>query len=61
MQAFVQAFVEVFVQTFVEMFVETLGAQLGSIMDGFCRARGGLLNGGIGELSGGVLGGDILR
>ena len=50
-----------FVQTIVETFVETLGAQLGSIVDVFCRAKGGLLNGGIGELSGGVLGGDIPR
>jgi len=30
-------------------------------VDGFCRVRGGLLNGGIGELSSGVLGGDIPR
>jgi len=30
-------------------------------MDRFCRVRGGLLNGSIGELSGGVLGGDIPR
>ena len=43
------------------MFVETLGAQLGSITDGLCRTRVGLLNGGIGELSSGVLGGDIPR
>ena len=43
------------------MFVETLGAQLGSIADGLYRTRRGLLNGGIGELSGGVLGGDIPR
>ena len=54
-----QAFVQAFVQTFVETFVEILGAQSGSIADGFCRARGGLSNGGIGESSGGVLGGDI--
>jgi len=46
---------------FVETFIETLGAQLGSIADGFYRARGGLLNRGIGELSGGILGGDIPR
>ena len=51
-----QAFVQAFVQTFVETFVEILGAQSGSIADGFYRARGGLSNGGIGELSGGVLG-----
>jgi len=30
-------------------------------MDGFYRARGGLLNRGIGELSSGILGGDIPR
>ena len=30
-------------------------------MDGLYKVRGGLLNGGIGELSGGVLGGDIPR
>ena len=45
----------------MQAFVETLGAQLGSIMDGFYKTRGGLLNGGIGELSGSILGGDIPR
>jgi len=30
-------------------------------VDGFYRAKRGLLNGGIGELSGGILGGDIPR
>ena len=43
------------------MFVESLGAQLGFIANGFCRARGGLLNGSIGELNNGVLEGDIPR
>jgi len=62
-QAFVQARScrRVRVETFVETFVEILGAQSGSIADGFYRVRGGLSNRGIGELSGGVLGGDIPR
>ena len=34
-------------------------ARLGSIADVIYRVRDGLLNGGIGEPSGGVLGGDI--
>jgi hypothetical protein len=49
------------VQAFVQTFVEILGGQLGSIVDGFCRAREGLSNGGIGELRGSILGGDIRR
>ena len=43
------------------MFVETLKAQLGSITDRFYKAKKGLLNRGISELSGSVLGGDIPR
>ena len=38
-----------------------VGGRLGSIADGFCRARGGLFNGGIGGLNGSILGGDIPR
>jgi len=36
-----------------------LGARLGSIIDAIYRVRDKLLNGGIGELSSAVLGGDI--
>jgi hypothetical protein len=38
-----------------------LGARLGSIADIIYRVRDELLNGGIGELSSAILGGDIRR
>ena len=53
--------IEISIETFIEMFIEILGAQLDSIVDGFYRVREGLLNRSIGELSGGVLEGDIPR
>ena len=43
------------------MFIEILGAQLGSIADAMYRVGDKLLNGGIGELSSSILGGDIPR
>jgi hypothetical protein len=50
-----------FVRTFVQTFVGVLGGRSGSIANAIYRVGDELLNGGIGELRGAVLGVEVRR